>query len=261
MKRYKYWDAEEYSQNAQFQYLTGTEFLAQHVFNGDEQVLDLGCGHGHITHYITQQLPRGYVLGIDVMPGMIAYAQRHYKTEHNDYLVMSADCFAFARKFDVIISTSCLHWVKDKAAAFRCIAAAAKANAYILLHMSSYTMEMWQIYLDVKNEEPFVSYLNVGQDPAQNGCDQAYPDYAKAAGLVDIDYQVICQTYYCANKEIFFNFLKSIVSNIHLLPTEALKDQFINTMIDRHLQQMPLSADGQVPFAFYFYNLKARAAP
>jgi trans-aconitate 2-methyltransferase len=41
---------------------------------GDERVLDVGCGDGHITAAIADQLPDGSILGIDPSPRMIAAA-------------------------------------------------------------------------------------------------------------------------------------------------------------------------------------------
>ena len=43
---------------------------------GDESVLDLACGTGDITFMLARQLPKGSAVGLDIVPEMIALAEK-----------------------------------------------------------------------------------------------------------------------------------------------------------------------------------------
>ncbi|WP_269851592.1 class I SAM-dependent methyltransferase [Methanosarcina horonobensis] len=75
-----------------------------------EDVLDLGCGPGHITKKIAQ-ITDGNVMGIDISPGMIEQAVSSSQEFTNlTYSVMDAENFELPVNFDVIVCNSTLQW-------------------------------------------------------------------------------------------------------------------------------------------------------
>jgi len=53
------------------------EQLARLTLQGDERVLDVGCGDGKVTAEVAARVPRGSVLGVDPSRDMIAFASSH----------------------------------------------------------------------------------------------------------------------------------------------------------------------------------------
>lgn len=80
--------------------------------NGNEQILDLGCGDGSLTEQLAQLVPNGSVLGIDASNGMITTAQNRVKPNLM-FMKMDINMIDFQNKFDVIFSNATLHWIKD----------------------------------------------------------------------------------------------------------------------------------------------------
>ena len=77
-----------------------------------EDVLDLGCGPGHITKKIAQ-ITEGTVMGIDISQGMIEQAISSNKELSNlRYSVMDAENFELPINFDVIVCNSTFQWFK-----------------------------------------------------------------------------------------------------------------------------------------------------
>lgn len=72
------WNPEDYAKNSDAQLKWAKELKQSLNLQGDESVLDVGCGDGKITANFATTLPRGRVVGIDSSPDMIAYATRTY---------------------------------------------------------------------------------------------------------------------------------------------------------------------------------------
>ncbi|MHC1754399.1 MAG: methyltransferase domain-containing protein [Methanosarcina sp.] len=75
-----------------------------------EDVLDIGCGPGHITKKIAQ-ITEGTVMGIDISKGMIEQAISSSQEFINlTYSVMDAENFELPVNFDIIVCNSAFQW-------------------------------------------------------------------------------------------------------------------------------------------------------
>ena len=89
-----------------------------------EDILDLGCGSGHLAHTIAQL--GAHVIGIDSSTSMIEAARATYSDV--EFLVADAKDFTFPRPFDAIFSNATLHWVREAEQAVEHIALALKSG-------------------------------------------------------------------------------------------------------------------------------------
>lgn len=83
-------------------------------FEKAQDILDVGCGDGHLTTCFAAHLPNASIVGCDVSKAMIEYARRHYSSHNLSFLEMSAESLDFQKQFDVAISFNCLHWIKNQ---------------------------------------------------------------------------------------------------------------------------------------------------
>ncbi len=72
------WNAEDYHKNSANQQKWALELIAKLVIQGNEIILDIGCGDGKITAEIANHVPNGLVLGIDSSQEMIGFAQTKF---------------------------------------------------------------------------------------------------------------------------------------------------------------------------------------
>ncbi len=102
--------ASTYANSALVQKQTTEILLKLLSIQPKEDVLDLGCGPGHITKKISQ-ITEGTVLGIDVSQGMIEQAINSSQEFSNlRYSVMDAENLELPTNFDVIICGSTFQW-------------------------------------------------------------------------------------------------------------------------------------------------------
>src|SRR5262249_31479212 len=125
------WDARAYNRVSALQQWVAEKSLGRLPLEGDERVLDLGCGDGKITIEIVRRLPRGSVVGVDASHAMIAFAARKFPpTAYPNlaFLVADASQLPFADQLALVVSVIGLHGVRDQAAALRSIRGALVAT-------------------------------------------------------------------------------------------------------------------------------------
>lgn len=84
------WTAQTYDEVSRLvQYRWDKQVLEWRKWNGDESVMDAGCGSGLLTKLLTQRVPRGRVYAVDVDSNMIKQAKRNLKDLENVELVQS----------------------------------------------------------------------------------------------------------------------------------------------------------------------------
>lgn len=129
------WDASDYARHSQGQYGWAMGNIGKLGLQGNEAVLDIGCGDGKITAEIAKRVPHGRVLGIDRSEEMIALANRLVQLPHVSFRVLDAQALDFDNEFDAVFSNSALHWMPDQAAVVRGIARALKPGGRVFLSM------------------------------------------------------------------------------------------------------------------------------
>ena len=118
------WNADSYDRVSSPQVEMGRDVLARLPLEGDETVLDAGCGTGRVTRLLLERLPRGRVIAIDASADMVARARENLP----EVDVRRADLASFALEepVDAILSTATFHWIPDHDALFECLAQALK---------------------------------------------------------------------------------------------------------------------------------------
>lgn len=111
MSRFEF-DGEKYKQASRHQKEWGNQLISDLNLNGNEEILDLGCGDGALTAQLSLLVPNGRVLGIDASVGMIETAKKH-KRDNLEFMCMDINNINFANEFDIIFSNATLHWIKN----------------------------------------------------------------------------------------------------------------------------------------------------
>lgn len=105
-------DAAKYRQASAHQQEWGTRLIAELRLDGNENILDLGCGDGALTAKLAQLVPCGRVVGIDSSRNMIAAAEA-LANERITFRCLDINELDYRSEFDLVFSNATLHWVKD----------------------------------------------------------------------------------------------------------------------------------------------------
>jgi trans-aconitate 2-methyltransferase len=106
------WDPSDYEKSSSAQYRWAMDLVSQLDLNGDERVLDMGCGDGKITARLASRVPKGKVLGIDLSRDMVDFAGGRYPRKTYSNLAFQwgdANKLDFNEEFDLVVSFACLH--------------------------------------------------------------------------------------------------------------------------------------------------------
>jgi trans-aconitate 2-methyltransferase len=111
------WDAQTYDRVSDPMFSWGLEVLDRLPLEGDETVLDAGCGSGRLTVELIDRLPQGRVIAVDASPSMLDLVRRRLRPQDSTILTDLVELEA-QQDADVVFSTATFHWVPDHDALF-----------------------------------------------------------------------------------------------------------------------------------------------
>lgn len=129
------WDATTYDRVADPMARWGAAVLDRLPLDGDERVLDAGCGSGRVTELLAARLPRGRVIALDASPAMIAAARSRLASfgDRIEYVVADlGQPLPLGEPVDAILSTATFHWVPDHDALFANLAAVLRPGGWLV---------------------------------------------------------------------------------------------------------------------------------
>lgn len=129
------WNAPRYDRVADPQTRWGAEVLERLPLEGDETVLDAGCGTGRVTELLLARLPRGHVVALDFSAGMLAQAQARLARFRDQVTYVEADLvrtLPISKPVDAVLSTATFHWVMDHDALFANLASVLKPGGWLV---------------------------------------------------------------------------------------------------------------------------------
>jgi trans-aconitate 2-methyltransferase len=130
------WNPADYAANSSSQLAWARELIAKLHLRGDERILDVGCGDGKVTAEIARTVAKGFVAGIDASADMIDFARKTFpasQISNLEFEIMDARHICLERRFDVVFSSSVLHWVADHPAFLRGAAACLRSGGRLMV--------------------------------------------------------------------------------------------------------------------------------
>jgi trans-aconitate 2-methyltransferase len=129
------WDARTYDRVAAPMTSWGTMVLERLPLDGDERVLDAGCGSGRVTELLAERLPRGHVVALDGSAAMVEACRERLARFGDAIEYVVADLgtsLPIEGRVDAVLSTATFHWVPDHDALFRNLAAVTRPGGRLV---------------------------------------------------------------------------------------------------------------------------------
>ncbi len=185
------WNAADYAKNSANQFAWAQELIPKLHLNGNEYLLDIGCGDGKITAELAKCLPEGRVVGVDSSKEMINLAQKTYPNQecpNLSFQVMDARELTFQSEFNRAFSNAALHWIVNQKAVLGGVQKSLKPGGRLLFQMAGKgnAKDVLCIIDELTAAEPWKSYFSGMQFPYGFFDAIEYRAFLKEAGLVPL---------------------------------------------------------------------------
>ena len=223
------WDARTYDRVADPMTRWGSVVLDRLPLDGDERVLDAGCGSGRVTELLAARLPRGRVVALDGSPAMIEAARTRLASfgPQIEYLVADlAEPLPLEAPVDAVFSTATFHWVPDHDALFRNLAAVLRPGGRLVAQCGGVG--------NIASVQRVLATIGDGWlGPTHFETPLATVRRLDTAGFVDIECWLTDEPTWFEPGEPFETYLRTVVLGAHLerLP-EADRDGFVRAVAD-----------------------------
>ena len=232
------WDPEAYHRLSEPQYQRGREMLKVLALNGDERVMDAGCGTGRITAELAERLPQGQVIAVDASPNMLAKAREFLQPKYGARVTfLQADMteLPMIESVDGIFSSSAIHWVKDHRKLFRSFFMALRKTGWLMAQWggSGNLARVLHSVSKLTVREPYAKYFEGWSDPREYVDERTTADRLRVAGFEDVEVNLRETPVVMESRERYIEFLRmmSLHRHVALLPPE-LVDEFLNELAD-----------------------------
>ncbi|MCX6673319.1 MAG: methyltransferase domain-containing protein [Methanothrix sp.] len=242
------WDPVDYQKSSSAQYNWAMALIAGLKLDGDERILDIGCGDGRITANPSGLVQSGRVLGIDLSPDMIRFAVgQHGNHSHLSFQVGDASELHFAGEFDLVVSFACLHWVKDHLPVLKAVRRSLVPGGRFLMQCGGRgnAARILDLTGDLAASLSWKEYFTGFSFPYHFYGPDEYRVWLAEAGLRPKRAELVAKDMIHQGQEG----LEGIIRNTWLPYTERLpvhlRDEFVKEIADRYLERYPLDGKGQ----------------
>lgn len=225
------WDARTYDRVADPMTRWGTAVLDRLPLEGDETVLDAGCGSGRVTEQLAERLPRGRVIALDGSPSMVEAARQRLDRfgDRVEYIVadLGRPLPIAPGSVDAVLSTATFHWVADHDALFRHLASVTRPGGRLVAQCGGVG--------NIASIQRALATIGDGWLGAVHfETVLATTRRLDAAGYVDIECWLTDEPTRFEPGEPFETYLRTVVLGAHLerLPT-AEHDAFVRAVAER----------------------------
>jgi trans-aconitate methyltransferase len=245
-----YWDTrlvKLYVHNSELQRRWAMAFLAPNLrkLNGNEKILDIGCGDGKITADVSKFIPQGTILGIDPSIPMLDWAQKQYC--HSEYPNLTFQPGGFLEPnltelFDVIISNCALQHCADQQQALKSLNCLLKPNGKLWIMVPSLNNEAWkQARKNTLTSSKWAPFLK--DIPLRKFLElEEYKHLFNEAGFKLLTIKRIQTQDPFIDKEELLDFL--VGTFIPFVPADQIKE-FYSEMIEEYLRLLPEAINSQ----------------
>lgn len=226
------WDAGTYESVGGAVQAFGHALLDRLVLEGDETVLDAGCGGGRVTRDLLSRLPDGRVIAVDGSPRMIEAARAELGDDPRVTLEV-ADLLdlELEEEVDVVFSSAVFHWVHDHERLFGNLHRALRPGGVLLAQCGGQgnIADVRAALERVTAEEPFAEYLAGWEGPWNFSPPHVACERLEAAGFTGVRAMTHIEPVDPEDPETF---IATVILGSHLdrLPPE-LHDDFVHRVI------------------------------
>jgi trans-aconitate 2-methyltransferase len=226
------WDGATYDRVSDPMARWGAAVLDRLQLDGNEAVLDAGCGSGRVTELLAGRLPRGRVVALDASPSMIDQARDRLAPFGDRIAYLVADLgrplpLGRLAPVDAILSTATFHWVADHDALFANLAAVVRAGGRLVAQCGGHG--------NIASVQAVLATIGDGWlGDVHFETPEATARRLAAAGFIDIETWLQPEPTRFPRGEAFETYLRTVILGSHVarLPPNG-RDAFVAEVAER----------------------------
>ena len=243
------WDVNEYSSSSSTQQKWARELINKLNLNGNEHILDIGCGDGKVTAEISTHLPKGFALGLDSSDTMIHYAKQNYSfTQYPNlrFQIGDAQSLQFEDKFDIVFSNAALHWIIEHRPVLEGIKKALKKNGRVLLQMGGKgnAAQIFETLDQMLKTEKWSSYFINFSFPYGFYTPEEYREWLISVGLSPQRVILIPKVMIQKDGDALASWIRTTWLPYTQRIPENIREEFIYELVHKYLESYPPGEEG-----------------
>ena len=243
------WNPEDYAKNSDAQLKWARELRQNLALQGNESVLDVGCGDGKITANFATTLPRGRVTGIDSSAEMIAYATRTYPSKHYpnlSFACIDARSLEFDQEFDLCFSNATLHWVDNHQAFLHGVSRSLRSGGQLVVSCGGQgdAADVLQVFSELVSCEAWHRYFDGFHNPYFFYGVQDYSLWLEEAGFTVEKLELIPTDMTHPGKDGLAAWIRTTWMTFTQYVPESERDHFITDFVETYVERIPLDQNG-----------------
>jgi trans-aconitate 2-methyltransferase len=224
------WDAATYDRISAPQLAWAQELLERLALQGDEVVLDAGCGSGRVTALLAALVPRGRVYAVDMAPSMVRHA-REALGDSATILCQDLVELELPEVVDAIFSNATFHWIADHDRLFARLHAALAPGGRVVAQCGGQgNIDEFRRLADaVAQEPPFAPHFADWRRPWNYAGALETADRLRRAGFSDVQTWLEPKPTPLDDPRQFVSTV-CLVRHLDPLP-EDLREEFVDTVL------------------------------
>jgi trans-aconitate 2-methyltransferase len=182
------WDAATYHRVSSPHVAWANVLLDRLELEGDETVLDAGCGSGRVTAMLLERLPRGRVIGVDHSASMLEHARQALDGRAT---LLEADLVQLEldEPVDAVFSNAVFHWVPDHDGLFARLSAALRPGGRLVAQCGGEgnVARLHAASAEVARDPRFAEHLAAWEGPWNFAGPRETAERLERAGFTDVE--------------------------------------------------------------------------
>jgi trans-aconitate 2-methyltransferase len=244
------WDAATYHRVSAPQVEWAERVLERLPLDGDETVLDAGCGSGRVTALLLERLPRGRVVAVDSDAAMVEHAREALDPRRATVFQADLTGLELDEPVDAAFSNAVFHWIPNHDALFQHLHAALGPGGVLVAQCGGKgnVARFHAAAREVAAGEPYAEHLADWTGPWNFASAEETAERLERAGFARVDTWLEPSP---VTPDDPLTFVKTVCLGPHLqrLPGE-LRDGFARAVCDRagpQLDYVRLNIDAKKP--------------
>lgn len=241
------WNGEKYHHNSGQQQVVADMLIKQYPFNPYDEILDIGCGAGDVTDKLAKQVPHGKVLGVDPSQSMLDYAQEKFANHAVQFQLGKASELSFHHQFNVIFSSSCLHWETKQKEALLCFKEALRPGGAIVLAIPGPDQILRLALTETTQSSKWSSFFVEFESPGKIWTANEYAALLLETEFIIQKIEVVMRPHYFEHEKDYIEFVEAMLPHMSRIPISS-SQEFLKDILEGVKRHGALNEFNQLKF-------------